>query len=326
MPQGYAIFPKDELPKGNKMKIYSTINYTARIPSVIALGCFDGVHLGHREVIRTARAIADELGCPCSVWTFDEPPKNYFLKHSVPLITDAASKAALISALGVDKFISVPFTKETSKISAVDFFEEILKKRLQAQHLVCGFNYSFGENGSGNVDLLKKLCKENGIGLTVLPPIEVSGITVSSSSIRDALAAGEVETANGLLGRPYSLKTVVISGQKLARKLGFPTVNQEFPSRMLIPMYGVYVTRVTVEGLRKKYYGITNVGIRPTVGGNTVFAETNIFDFSGDLYGRWVKVEYLHFIRAEKKFDGIDTLAKQVNEDICAAKEYIASH
>ena len=306
------------------MKIYSTINYSAKSPSVVALGCFDGVHLGHCEVIKAARSIAKKLGCLCSVWTFDEPPKNYFLKHSVPLITDRKQKATLISKLGVDKFISVPFTKETARISAEDFFEEILKKRLKARHIVCGFNYSFGANGAGNVELLTRLCKKSGIGLTVIEPISVEGITVSSSAIRDALTSGQAEMASALLGRPYSLKTVVISGQRLARKLGFPTVNQEFLSRMLIPKYGVYVTRVTIEGSRKRYYGITNVGVRPTVGGKTVFAETNIFDFSGDLYGRWVKVEYLHFLREEIKFDGIDALAAQVNEDIDAAKRYIS--
>lgn len=307
------------------MKVYSTINYSAKSPCVVALGCFDGVHIGHSEVIKKARAIADERGCMCAVWTFDEPPKNYFLKRAVPMITDKKQKTRLISALGVDKFISVPFTKETANISAEDFFDEILKKRLKAVHIVCGFDYSFGKEGKGNADTLRALCKINGIGLTVISPVSVDGVTVSSSSIRDALVSGQTEKATALLGRPYSLKTIVISGQHLARKLGFPTVNQEFSSRMLIPKYGVYVTRVTVESKRRKYYGITNVGVRPTVGGTSLFAETNIFDFSDDLYGRYVKVEFLHFIRAERKFDGIDALTEQVNKDIAAAKEYINS-
>ena len=307
------------------MKIYSTINYTSKRPSVLALGCFDGVHLGHMEVIRTARSVADSLGCSCSVWTFDEPPRNYFLKRAVPLLTNKDQKTALISKLGVDKFISVPFTGETAKIKAENFFSEILVKRLKAIHIVCGFNYSFGEGGKGNVEMLRSLCREGGVGLTVLEPISVGGLTVSSSAIRDALISGQVEKANALLGRPFSLKTIVISGQHLARKLGFPTVNQTFPSRMLIPAYGVYVTRVTIEDRSKKYYGITNVGVRPTVGGNVVFAETNIFDFSGDLYGKWVKVEYLHFIREERKFDGIESLAAQIDKDIAETKAYISS-
>ena len=305
------------------MKSYSTINYTAKTPTVVALGCFDGVHLGHRKVIQKARSIADALGISCSVWTFDEPPRNYFLKNPVGLLTDKKQKTELISSIKVDKFISVPFTKETAKISAEDFFSEILVKRLKAAHIVCGFNYSFGDGGRGNVDMLQKLCAESGVGLTVLDPISVSDVTVSSSAIRDALVSGKIEDANALLGRPFSLKTVVISGQHLARKLGFPTVNQSFPSRMLIPAYGVYVTSITIEGRAKKYYGITNVGVRPTVGGETVFAETNIFDFSGDLYGKWVRVEYLHHIREERKFDSLEALTEQIHRDIAEAKNYI---
>ena len=305
------------------MKVYSTINHSSGSPCVVALGCFDGVHVGHIEVIKTARKLADTLGYDCTVWTFDEPPKNYFLKRSVPLITDKAQKKELISRLGTDKLISVPFTKETAKISAEDFFDEILRKRIKAKHIVCGFDYSFGKDGKGTPELLAELCSKNNIGLSVIPPVSVSGITVSSSAIRDALADGKTEIATALLGRPYSLRTIVINGQHLARKLGFPTVNQEFPSRMLVPKYGVYVSQVTIANRRKKYFGITNVGIRPTVGGTALFAETNIFDFSDDLYGSSVKIEFLSFIREEKNFESIDALSVQVNEDIKKAKEYI---
>ncbi len=307
------------------MRVYSTINYSASSPCVVALGCFDGVHLGHKTVIKQALNIAEKKGCSCAVWTFDEPPKNYFLSRAVPLITDKAQKRKLIGQLGVDKFISVPFTKETSKISAEDFFFEILKKRIKAVHIVCGFNYSFGAGGKGNVELLRRLCEETHTGLTVLSPVTVSGITVSSSSIRDALLSGDPETAEQLLGRPFSLKTVVINGQRLARRLGFPTLNQEFSSGGLVPKYGVYVTRVYIANRKKPYYGITNVGVRPTVGGTSVFAETNIFDFSENLYGKSVKVEFLHFLRDEQKFDGLEALTAQVNSDIDNAKKYILS-
>ena len=305
------------------MRVYSTITYTSKTPCVVALGCFDGIHIGHRSVINKAREIANRLECDCAVWTFDEPPKNYFLKHAVPLITDQKQKRGLISRLGVTKLISVPFTKETARISAEDFFEDILKNKLKARHIVCGFDYSFGKDGKGTVKLLEELCLQNGIGLTVIPPVTVNGITVSSSAIRDALISGQVENATELLGRPYSLRTIVIGGQRLARKLGFPTVNQEFPSRMLVPSYGVYVSRITVEGKKNKFFGITNVGVRPTVGGTSLFAETNIFDFSGDLYGKTVKVEFLKFIREERHFENIDSLKKQVLLDIATAKEYI---
>ncbi len=305
------------------MKTFSTITYRTKSPSVVALGCFDGVHIGHSEVILTAKKKAVELGCNCTVWTFEEPPKNYFLPKAVPLITTKAEKCELIKALGVDTFICVPFTKETAKISAEDFFVNIIKERLCAVHVVCGFNYSFGEGGRGTVELLQKLCKEYGIGLTVLDAVSSGELTVSSSVIREVLERGDAEMATRLLGRPYSLKTVVIGGQHLARKLGFPTLNQEFPSRLAVPKRGVYVSKIKIGSSKKVYYGISNIGIRPTVGGHALFAETHIFDFSGNLYGSTVKVEFLKFIRDEIKFDGLDSLCRQVEKDILTAKEYL---
>lgn len=307
------------------MKTYSTITYSAKTPSVVALGCFDGVHLGHCEVIKTAKSIADGIGVSTTVWTFDEPPKNYFLPKAVPLITDRKQKHSLIKALGVDTLVSVPFTKETANISAENFFVNIIKNKIKAVHIVCGFDYSFGAQGLGNTELLKKLCAEHGVGLTVIDSVNVNGITVSSSAVRNALESGDTETASSLLGRPYAIYSVVIGGQKLARKLGFPTLNQDIPSRLVVPKHGVYVSRITIDKSKKYYYGITNVGIRPTVGGKSLFAETHIFDFSGDLYNKAVKVEFLKFIRPEMKFDGLEELTAQVNKDIGTAKAHLAS-
>ena len=305
------------------MKKFSSITYRSKRNCVIALGCFDGVHLGHAHVIREAKRISDELGCCCTVWTFDEPPKNYFLANPVPLLADGDEKVRLIKELGADVLVSVPFIKETASMSAESFFYDVLKDRLQAVHLVCGFDYSFGVGGKGNVELLRRLCEECGIGLTVVPAIKLDGKQISSSSIREALEQGQVDRASLLLGRPYFLETVVISGQHLARKRGFPTLNQEVPAKLAVPKHGVYVTKITIKGNRKKFYGITNVGIRPTVGGTALFAETHIFDFTGDLYGRSVKVEFLKFIRPEQKFEGLDALTTQVTSDISVARDYI---
>ena len=304
------------------MKTYSTITHVSKSPCVIALGCFDGVHTGHREVIKKARMIAEDLSCSSLVWTFDEPPKNYFLPTAVPLITDREHKNKLIKELGVDVLISVPFTKETAGISAEDFFFKIIKERLKAVHIVCGFDYTFGAKGKGNVSLLKGLCSEHGIGLTVLDPIKINGVTVSSSVIREYLTNGDPEGAAELLGRPYDIYSVVIGGQRLARKLGFPTLNQDIPSRLVIPKHGVYISRVIVGKSKRNYYGITNVGIRPTVGGTTVFAETHILNYSGDLYGKLVKVEFLSFIRPEMKFESLEALTAQVKRDIEVSREY----
>ena len=305
------------------MEIYSTATYTATEPAVVALGCFDGIHVAHAEVITEARRVADRLSCRCTVWTFDEPPKNQFLKEPVPLLTDKEHKNRLISKLGADTLITIPFNKKIASISAEDFFNNIIVKRLKATHVVCGFDYAFGRNGSGNVDVLKRLCNEHNIGLSVIPAVEVNGITVSSSVIRELLISGDADTAATLLGRPYSIRTTVINGQHLARSLGFPTLNQEFSNGILIPRYGVYASRIQTENESGIHYGITNIGVRPTVGGTIPYAETHIFDFCEDLYGSVVDVELLCFIRPEIKFGSIEELSTQVNKDIKKAKTVI---
>jgi riboflavin kinase/FMN adenylyltransferase len=226
-------------------------------------------------------------------------------------------------SLGVDLLISTDFDSRIATLSAKDFFKDILADRLKARHIVCGFNYRFGKGGKGDVDMLGSLCREYGIELSVVPPVTLDGTTISSSEIRHALTSGDLERANLLLGRPYSLCARVIDGQHLGRTLGFPTVNQTFDAHKLLPTYGVYASRVRVDGI--PHHGITNIGMRPTVGGALLCAETNIFDFEGDLYGRTLTVELLSFIRPEKKFDSVDSLSAQVHADIAYAKEIFKS-
>ncbi|MBE6667169.1 MAG: bifunctional riboflavin kinase/FAD synthetase [Ruminococcaceae bacterium] len=305
------------------MNTYYTIDFSLPSRSVVALGCFDGVHVAHARVIAEAKKKADELSCKCVVWTFDTPPKNFFLPTPVPLLTDAEQKKDAIRALGADILVSVPFDKRTSEISPESFFDEIIIKRLNACHIVCGFDYAFGKSGKGNVEMLQSLCSAGGIGLSVIPEVLQNGVTVSSSAIREFLLNGMPEKAASLLGRPYALRSNVINGQHLARRLGFPTVNQQIPSGMLIPQYGVYVSEILTDRSAKKLYGITNVGIRPTVGGNTPYVETHIFDFSGDLYGTEIQVGFLAFLRPERKFGSTDDLSTQVKHDIEAAKKFI---
>ena len=190
------------------MKTYTSLNYTASSPGVIALGCFDGIHLGHQAVIQSAKEHALRLGLPLTVWTFEEPPKNYFFPGSVPLITDKRAKREQMRQLGVDTLVCVPFEKQICHLEAEAFFDTILVDRLNAAHIVCGFDYSFGAGGKGNVALLSKLCHNAKIGLTVLPAVTVDGQTASSSAIRQAMEAGEAERVTAVLGRPYSLRTV----------------------------------------------------------------------------------------------------------------------
>lgn len=308
-------------PKGSYMKSYSNKNFRTDTPTVVALGCFDGVHLGHSAVISKAVSLAAKRALPCAVFTFSEPPKNYFIPNSTPIITDQKEKKRLISSLGADILVCLPFDSAIGDMSAEEFFSDILLSRLNAAHIICGFNYSFGHGGRGNTTLLSELCERNGVGLTCLPPVTDNGVTVSSSAIREAVEEGDVELAARYLGRPFSLSAPIVSGQHLASRLGFPTINQPLEEGLLIPRKGVYVTRISIG--RHKYFGITNVGIRPTVSDNTLCAETNIFDFNGDLYGKTVRVEFLHFLRPETMFSSVDELARQVRHDIDEAKTYI---
>lgn len=300
---------------------YRTNKFRSADPCVVALGCFDGVHLGHKAVISEAVRISGEISAKSAVWTFDAPPRNFFSPSASPIITDRDEKRRLMRELGIDLFVSVPFDLEVSALSARDFFVDILIGKLNAVHIVCGFNYSFGKNGEGNVALLRELCRENGVGLSCIAPIDIDDVPVSSSVIRSAVEQGDMDTVKKYLGRPYAINTLVINGQKLGRRLGFPTINQVFKDGILVPRNGVYITRVSISS--KKYFGVTNVGVRPTVGGNVLCAETHILNFSGDLYGQKLRVEFLRFMRPETKFSSVEELSQRVHLDIAEAKKII---
>lgn len=306
------------------MNVISSFNDSLSAPSVVALGCFDGVHLGHAAVLNAAVETARAAACPCTVFTFDEPPKNFFAPASVSLLTDPQEKQLRMAQLGVNTLVSIPFNESICNLSAEDFFREILCRRLHAVHIVCGYNYTFGRGGVGNTALLQQLCREADIGLTVIPSVTVNGMTVSSSAIRQALAQGEPQLAAALLGRPYALRAEVVHGQQLATTLGFPTANQHFPKGRTVPKAGVYGVRVTSDASSDAKptvsFGISNVGIRPTVSDHTLCCETHLFDCAASLYGTQLTVEFLAFLRPEQKFSSIEALAQQVHADIAKAK------
>lgn len=306
------------------MRIYQKRDFKTEYRCVVALGCFDGVHLGHRAVIERAALTAREIGAHSAVFSFSSSPKNFFKANSAPMITDFEERSELISKLGIDIFVCYPFDAETANMLPSEFFEDILVSRLGAIHIVCGFNYTFGKGGKGNIDTLRALCSEHGIGFTPLPPVEIDGATVSSSVIRSALEAGDIEKAERFLGRPYKITSAVLNGQHLARRLGFPTVNQVLSSDVILPKNGVYLSRVTACG--KKYFGITNIGTRPTVESGLLCAETHIFDFDRDVYGETISVEPLRYMRSEVRFSSIDALSEKVAEDITAAKAMILEY
>lgn len=301
------------------MRTVKDLGKLAEKNTVVALGCFDGVHIGHAKILQIAREIANSTGASFAVYSFKEPPKNLFSPSPVPLITPFEQKKRLMQKSGVRIFVCPEFNEEIASLEPEEFFCDHLSDKLGATHIVCGYNYRFGRRGEGDVELLKKLCSAHGIGLTVVDEVIVDGETVSSSAIRRLLLDGDVRRAHYLLARHYSIKRPVIDGQHLGRTLGFPTVNQTFEAGAEILARGVYATRTKIG---KQYYrSITNVGTRPTVDGTTLCAETHIFDYEGDLYGRTLTIEFLEFIRPEVKFSSLDELKAQVEADIKKVKE-----
>ena len=300
------------------MKTYTSLDFDLNSQSVVALGCFDGLHIGHRALIKQARRAASEKGLPLAVFSFSAPPKSFFVKGDIPILTDRDEKKRLMALLGVDILVNIDFSAEIATLSPENFFYSIIKQKLCASAVFCGFNYRFGKGAVGNAELLEPLCEKNDISFFAIPSVSVDGVTVSSSEIRTLLAKGDVAGGAKLLGRNYSIRSSVVSGQHLGRVLGFPTVNQLLSPSAAPLRNGVYLTRTRVG--RSVWRSITNVGVRPTVDGSTLCAETNLFDFDGDLYGRNIRVEFLEFIRPEQKFSSIEELTAQVLEDIEKAK------
>ena len=299
------------------------LDFRSDVPCVVALGCFDGIHAGHRQVLGEAVRIAKELGVRPAVFSFSRPPKSLFVKD-VPLIDDVHEKLSLFEQLGIELCACPEPTLEILSVSAEDFINNIIIEGFSAVHVVCGYNYTFGKGACGNVELLRTLCSRRGIGVSVIDEYLHGGRPVSSSLIRELITAGKVEEAEELLCRPFSVCDRVVDGQHLARRLGFPTLNIVPSPNKLLPLHGVYAVRITLDG--RDYYGIANVGIRPTVDVGIRCDEAHIFDFCHDIYGKTVTVEFLHFLREERRFHSIELLQAQVLEDIERARLVLAKY
>ena len=303
------------------MVLCKGLDFKFEEPFSVVLGCFDGVHEGHRQVLRAGIDAAARLNCQTAVLTFDKPVRAFFSPESVSLLSSNEEKMRILEELGISVCISLPLSKEVLSIDAKAFIEEIVIKKLRAAHVSCGYNYTFGKGAAGNASLLESLCAKHGIGVSVVPEYRIDGLTVSSSEIRALISNGDMKRASALLGYRYSISSVVVNGQHLARKLGFPTVNVLPDKDVLLPKSGVYLTRTSFDG--KSYFGITNVGVRPTVDVGLLCAETHIFDFDGDVYGKRITTEFIEFIRPEKKFSSVESMAAQVRTDIETAKRIL---
>ena len=295
-------------------------------PKVIALGFFDGVHLGHGALLRRTAAEAKRRGVRSAVFTWAQPPKEVVSGVPVPLINSPEDRAWLAKNLyGIDEVIMVPFDHEMMTTSWEDFITEILVKRYHAVHLVAGHDHHFGHRNQGTPELLAQKCAQLGLGCDIIPKVELEGVTVSSTYIRTLVEAGDVERAALFLGHRHCLTQTVVHGHRLGRTLGIPTVNLTFPPHVLAPRRGVYITRVYLPD-GTSLAGVTNVGTRPTVSeGTAVSVETFLLDFDGDLYGKRIRVEFCRRLRDEQKFDSLEALKAQIRENIRQTRDYFAA-
>lgn len=289
---------------------------------VIALGFFDGVHLGHGALLRRAAEEAKKRGCESAVFTFDRPPKEVITGIPCPLINSPEDRAELVKRLyGIDEMIMVPFDDEMRTTPWDRFVTDILVGRYGAVHLVAGHDHHFGHRNQGSPELLKEKCAELGLGCDIIPAVTIGGVTVSSTHIRKLLEEGDVETARAFLGHPHVLTQTVGHGRQLGRTIGIPTANLVAPPHVLIPKRGVYAAKITLPDGRA-FGGVTNVGVRPTVNnGQDVTVEPWILDFDGDLYGQAIRVEFFRRLRDERKFESLDALRSQIETDAVKTRE-----
>ena len=289
---------------------------------VIALGFFDGVHLGHGALLRRAVEEAKKRGCESAVFTFDRPPKEVITGVPCPLINSPEDRAALVKRLyGIDEMLMVPFDDEMRTTPWDRFVTDILVGRYGAVHLVAGHDHHFGHKNQGSPELLREKCGELGLGCDIIPAVTIGGVTVSSTHIRKLLEEGGVETARAFLGHPHVLTQTVGHGRRLGRTIGVPTANLVAPPHVLLPKRGVYAAKVTLPDGRA-FGGVTNVGIRPTVNhGQDVTVEPWILDFDGDLYGQKLRVEFFRRLRDERKFESLEALKTQIQCDAVRTRE-----
>jgi riboflavin kinase / FMN adenylyltransferase len=298
-------------------KIYHDLNS----PSV-ALGNFDGVHLGHQAILKKTISIAHEKGRDAVVYTFDPHPRVVLNKApEVPAITTASEKAEILEHFGVDVLILAEFSPEFASQTAHDFVQNILKEELGARNIMIGENYRFGSKRAGNADTLREMASEMGFKVHVIAPVTMGDKRVSSSRIREHLLQGEIRQANELLGREFTVEGRVVHGHHRGKKLGFPTANIK-PDLKLHPPQGVYAVYCRFGG--KTLPGVMNIGHNPTFGNRKVSYEAHILDFDEDLYGETVKVYLVERLRSEMKFTGPDELKTQIALDVARGRGILA--
>lgn len=295
------------------------------IKRAIALGFFDGVHIGHAALLRRTKERAAEVDAVPSVLSFDVHPDTLVFGRDVPLINSAIGREDIIRRqFGIDNIVFLHFNRSMMRMDWQEFIDSLIRE-LNVAWIVVGHDFCCGYKGLGTAERIRDYCREKGVGCDIIPPVMLGGQIVSSTHIRELLEKGEMEEAARWLGHPHTLSDTVHSGYHLGHKLGAPTINMYFPDGVLVPRYGVYATRVYLED-GKSYIAVTNVGVRPTVSeSERVSVESHLLDYSGNLYGRQARVEFYSFLRPETRFSDEEALREQIRRDAENARAYFAA-
>lgn len=317
------------------MKIYKHLDEFEKVSNaVVTIGTFDGVHIGHRKIISRLTEVAKKNKGESVILTFFPHPRMILSPEDegLKLISTINEKASLLEQLGVDHLIITPFNRDFSNLSAETYIKQILVDKIGTSHIIIGYDHRFGKDREGDIQKLQEYAGINNFVVEEIPEQDINDVAVSSTQIRNALAKGNVQTANAFLGYPFSLSGQVIKGDQLGRTLGFPTANLLIEENYkLIPSDGIYAVKVKINPnssdsnqATKIYKGMAYIGNRPTINGMSRNIEVNIFDFDQDIYREYISIEFLHFIRGDIRFDNIEALKVQISNDKKTALSFLS--
>ena len=307
------------------MKVYKSLQeFTPLQKAVVTTGTFDGLHIGHQKIIDTLQTVANAIDGETVIITFHPHPRLVLFPddNDLKLLTTLDEKLELFEKAGINHLIIIPFDKNFSRLTSLEFVRDILINTIGTKKLVIGYDHHFGRNREGNFDSLKELAPLFNFDVEEIPAQDINHVAVSSSKIRAALLEGDVATAKEYLSYNYKLTGVVVQGNQLGRTIGYPTANIVVGDKYkLIPANGVYAVHVFLDN--EKYGGMMNIGVRPTFNGTSITIEVNIFDFENDIYNQQITVEFVAHIRTEQKFEGLDALKNQLKTDKDVAQKLL---
>ncbi|CAL2062437.1 bifunctional riboflavin kinase/FAD synthetase [Tenacibaculum sp. 190524A05c] len=303
--------------------VHSIFDFTPTHETYVTIGTFDGVHIGHQKIVKDLVKQAHDNNKKSALLTFFPHPRMVLQKEaSIELINTIDERKKLLEATGLDYLIIHPFSKEFSRLTALDFVRDILVNQLNVSKLIIGYDHHFGKNREGNIEQLTEYSHIYNFEVQEIPAQDIDTVAVSSTKIRRALKEGALKTANNYLGYHFTIKGKVVDGKKIGHTIGFPTANIEVKEDYkLIPKAGVYVVKSSIDS--KTFYGMMNIGNRPTLNGSHQTIEVNYFDFSEDLYDQTIEIELLYFLREEEKFNSLEALTDQLKQDKLASLEFI---